>query len=64
MLKIVGEICYQDNAIRFLPEQITQIETGLEGKGLEMSKNVINKLIIRSNLDLQVPICKFVSYKL
>lgn len=52
MLKIVGEICYQHDAISFCSEQITYIETGPEGKGSEMSKNVVNKLIIRSNLDL------------
>lgn len=64
MLKIVKEICYQHGVFSFLPELITQIETGPEGKGSEMSKNVVNELVIRSTLDLQIPICKFVNYKL
>lgn len=55
---------YQHGVISFLSELITYIETGPEGKGSEMSKNVVNELIIRSNLDLQVPVCKFVNYKL
>lgn len=64
MLKIVGEICYQDDVISFLFEQIIQIEIGLEGQGLEMLKNVVNELVVRFILDLQILICKFVNYKL